>query len=56
MPALRVGDLRDQAATVRALDALARYADPLLQAVDEVNTTGRSRGFDTGPGTTSPGT
>lgn len=35
VPALRVGDLRDQAATVRALDALARYADPLLQAVDD---------------------
>lgn len=33
--ALRVGDLRDRAATVRALDALARYAQPLLERVED---------------------
>lgn len=33
-PALRVGDLRDEARTRRALDALARYAAPLLARAD----------------------
>lgn len=35
VPALRVADLRDLAATIRSLDAMARYAAPLLAGVDE---------------------
>lgn len=34
-PPLTLGMLRDRAATVRTLDALARYAEPLLAAVDD---------------------
>lgn len=33
--ALTLGDLSDRAATVRALDDLARYAQPLLELVDD---------------------
>ncbi|MEZ5248082.1 MAG: hypothetical protein R2713_02370 [Ilumatobacteraceae bacterium] len=62
-----LGELVSQAAEVSigtdrtaelgsAVDDVVVQLEALLQAVDEVNTTGRSRGFDTGPGTTSPGT
>lgn len=63
----RLGELVSQAAEVSisadrtselgsAVDDVVVQLEALLQAVDEVNTTGRSRGFDTGPGTTSPAT
>jgi adenylosuccinate synthase len=48
IPALRVGDLRDRRATVAALDALARYADPILASVDDSELVAGAIGFDTG--------
>lgn len=62
----RLGELVSQAAEVSvgsditselgsAVDDVVVQLEALLQAVDEVNTTGRSRGFE-GPGTASPAT
>ena len=39
-----------------AVDDVVVQLEALSQAVDEVNTTGRSRGFDQGPGTAAPAT
>jgi len=64
----RLGELVSQAAEVSigsdttgelgsAVDDVVVQLEALLQAVDEVNTTGRSRGFEAnGPGTASPAT
>jgi len=64
----RLGGLVSQAAQVSigrdntaelgsAVDDVVVQLDALLQAIDEVNTTGRSRGFEAGgPGTASPAT
>jgi hypothetical protein len=66
--ARRLGELVSQAAEVSigsdttgelgsAVDDVVVQLEALLQAVDEVNTTGRSRGFEAnGPGTASPAT
>lgn len=62
----RLGELVSQAAEVSvgsdttaelgsAVDDVVVQLEALLQAVDEVNNTGRSRGFE-GPGTASPAT
>lgn len=37
VPALTLGMLRDRTATITALDAMARYAAPLLDAVDDAD-------------------
>lgn len=63
----RLGELVSQAAEVSvgsdstaelgsAVDDVVVQLEALSQAVDEVNTTGRSRGFEAGPGTASPTT
>jgi hypothetical protein len=64
----QLGELVSQAAEVSigsdntaelgsAVDDVVVQLEALLQAVDEVNTTGRSRGFEAnGPGTASPAT
>ncbi len=63
----RLGELVGQAAEVSlgtdrttelgtAVDDVVVQLQALLEAVDEVNTTGRSRGFGPGPGTATPGT
>ncbi|MFN8020069.1 MAG: hypothetical protein U0Q03_00955 [Acidimicrobiales bacterium] len=63
----RLGELVSQAAEVSigsditdelgsAVDDVVVQLQALSQAVDEVNTTGRSRAFETGPGTASPAT
>jgi hypothetical protein len=63
----RLGEIVSQAAEVSAgVDTTAELGtavtdvvvqlEALLQAVDEVNTTGRSRGFEAGPGTATPTT
>ncbi len=63
----RLGELVGRAAEVSigsdistelgsAVDDVVVQLEALSQAVDEVNTTGRSRGFDQGPGTAAPAT
>jgi hypothetical protein len=63
----RLGELVSQAAEVSigsdvtselgtAVDDVVLQLEALSQAVDEVNLTGRSRGFDAGPGTAAPAT
>jgi hypothetical protein len=63
----RLGEIVSRAAEVSAgvdttaelgsaVDDVVVQLEALLQAVDEVNATGRSRGFEAGPGTAMPAT